>query len=106
MQNGHPVIGGENIPVPIGDPNLIRTLQYYCDLAKEGKITGVCVIGLTAEGNIYSTPTLPQNPTILQLAMGALMAMVADINDQVRAFRKPMAPSAIIKPNNGIRPHG
>lgn len=106
MQNGHPAVDGENIAVPVGDPNIIRTLQYYSDLAKAGKIVGVCVIALTPEGSIYSTPTLPQNPTMLQLAMGALTAMVADINDHVRAFRKPMTPSAIIKPNNGIRPHG
>lgn len=106
MQNGQPEMNDDTIAMPVGDPNVIRTLQFYSDLARQGKIIGLCVIGITPTGDVHSTPTLQPNPATMQLAMGALTMLIADVGDMVRAFRKPMTPSAIIRPNNGIRPHG
>jgi hypothetical protein len=94
-----PVVGSapEHV-IPQGDPNLIRTLQHYLDLARRGEIAGIAIIGLAPQGGVYATPCLPSNPTAMQLAMGALLSLANDIDDSLKQFKKQVSASPIIRP--------
>jgi hypothetical protein len=91
------------IVIPVGDPNVIRSIQYFLDLAKEGKINGVAIVAITPNGDVYSNPTLPLHPGVLHLALGALSSLTIDINDMLRQFKQRMSASPIIKPNGLAR---
>lgn len=94
---------GQSIQIPVGDPNVIRTAQFFLDLAKSGKIVGIATIALGSNWEVYSNHTLPVNPAHLHLALGALSSLQTDINDMLRQFKQQMATSPIIKPAGMIR---
>lgn len=89
--------------VPVGDPNVIRALQHFLQMAQSGQITGVVVLGIDGNGNVLGAPALPQSPVHLHIMNGALFGVMRQIDNLLDAFRQQQAASPIIKPNGAFR---
>jgi hypothetical protein len=96
------VIPDSNV-VPVGDPNVIRALQHFLQMAQSGQIAGVVVIGIDAQGNVLGAPAIPQSPVHLHIMNGALFGMMRQVDKMLDAFRQQQAASPIIKPNGAFR---
>jgi hypothetical protein len=89
--------------VPLGDPNVIRALQHFLQLAQAGTLTSVVIVGVDQHGNVLGAPVVQQNPTILHMINGALFGMMRQIDTLLDRFRQQQPASPIIKPNGAFR---
>lgn len=94
--NGHNL----NIPtgMPQGDPQVIRVLQHALQLAQQGSICGVCIIGITPDGQAHQSVAMPQAAAALMLTVGAMESLKGSLLDNIKAMQNPANVSRILKP--------
>jgi hypothetical protein len=81
---------------PQGDPNVIRAISTFLEMAKRGELVGVAIVGLMGNGSTAMSPVLPQNPAAMQIAVGALFGLMRQVDDNLIKMRTQQTASPII----------
>jgi hypothetical protein len=95
--------GAPPISVPVGDANLIKTLQHFLTMAERGQICGCAIVALETMGGVQIAPVVPPNPGAFYVLMGALTSLSMLLNMKVQEFAQQRQPSSILRPNLGMR---
>jgi hypothetical protein len=89
--------------LPAAHPDVIRQAQFLIDQLQQGRIIGFAAVGITADGNAAHVQALPQNASIIQLAMGGLGVIISDMAEAIKTMRHPQGVSRILKPPSMMR---
>lgn len=93
-----------NQPTPtFVDQGLVTAIMGILEMAKRGEIIAMSGVTVGPQFQAGTFPFVPPNPAVIQISIGALYGLQADLNDQARGFRQKAQTSPILHPG-GFRP--
>jgi protein gp37 len=82
---------------------VVQTLQTALDQARRGQISGVIVIGVSAENMASMDAIWIENIALAVMAIGAAEIAIAKITETVRHAQQQTAVPKIVRPGPGVQ---
>lgn len=85
--------------LPAAHPDVIRQAQFLLDALQRGQMIGFSAVGITVDGNVAHVQAMPQNASMIQLAMGGMSVIVSDMAEEIKKMRQAQIAPRILRPS-------